>query len=357
MSGRIQKGELMEEKVLARIDTEGLLKLAQELIRIESTNPPADYSIISSHLFETLKALGMETLILEGTPGKKNVFGLWRGASQEKVLLLSGHTDVVPAGDKASWSHDPFGAEVHDGWLWGRGAVDMKGAIAAQIFAAKAVIDSKVPLASSLMLGCTVDDEIAGSWGMKYAIEKGLPSIGWPKPMAHLLGEANDLNVSGSFKGRLWCRLLTKGKAAHGGEPALGVNAIDQMIKLIDRFRSLPRLRHPLMGEDTFNLGLIEGGQKVNIVPDSCTAHIDLRMCAPGSADGYEDSLRKVIEELKKEDSKFEASEFQVYERRDPIEMVQDHPLIDVMKGCIRSVNKRSLNSRERFPQGTSITP
>jgi succinyl-diaminopimelate desuccinylase len=332
---------MMEQKVLDSIDKEGLLKLAQRLIRIDSINPPADYSVISSYLFETLKALGMETHILEGTEGKKNVFGLCRGAAQEKTLLLSGHTDVVPSGEKKAWNHDPFGAEVLDGWLWGRGAVDMKGAIAAQIFAAKAVVDSKAPLSSSFMLGYTVDDETAGSWGMKYAIEKGLPSMGWPKPTAHVLGEANGLNISRSFKGRIWCRLSTKGKAAHGGEPALGINAIDQMFKLIERFRRLSRLKHPLMGEDTLNLGLIEGGQKVNIVPDSCRAHIDLRMCAPGSADRSRDSLREVIEELRKEDPQFEVSEFEVYERRDPIEMAPDHPLIDVMKDCIRSVSRK----------------
>jgi acetylornithine deacetylase/succinyl-diaminopimelate desuccinylase family protein len=341
MSGRIKPISLAEEKVLAKIDEEGLIKLAQRLIQIETINPPADYSVIAPYLYDNLNALRMETHILEGHPGKKNVFGLWRGTSQEKVLLLSGHTDVVPAGEKAGWSHDPFRAEVHDGWLWGRGTVDMKGAISAQIFGAKAVIDSKSPLSSSFMLGFTVDDETAGSWGMKYAIEKGLPSIGWPKPTAHVLGEANGLNLSTSFKGRLWCRVSTKGKAAHGGEPDLGINAIDQMIKLIDRFQSVPHLKHPLMGKDTLNLGILQGGQKVNIVPDSCTVHIDLRMCAPGSAESYENSLRKRVEEMKKEDSRFEVSEFEVYERRDPIEMAQDHPLIDVMKECIRSVTRK----------------
>ena len=138
----------------------------------------------------------------------------------------------------------------------------MKAAIAAQIFAAKAVIESKIPLASSLMLGCTVDDETAGAWGMKYAIEKGLPSIGWPKPTAHVLGEANDLNLTGSFKGRLWARVSIRGKSAHGGEPSLGVNAIDQMIRLIQRFRTITSLSHPLMGRDTLNLGILQGGRR-----------------------------------------------------------------------------------------------
>jgi succinyl-diaminopimelate desuccinylase len=331
----------MEEKVLSCMDTVGLIEFARKLIQIQSINPPADYSEISSFLRGTLTSIGMETRILEGSTGKKNVFGMVRGSSRGCALLLSGHMDVVPAGDIRNWSHDPFGAEIHDGWLWGRGAVDMKTALAAQIHAAKAVIDSQAGLSSAFMLGCSVDDETAGAWGMKYAIEKGLFSIGWPRPSLHILGEANDLNITTSFKGRLWLRISTRGKAAHGGQPDLGVNAIDQMIRLVHRFRSVLKRKHPLMGKDTMNLGILQGGEKVNIVPESCTAHIDLRMCAPGSADEYERALRGIIEELKKEEPRLAVSEFEIYERRDPIEMSPDHPAIEVMKECIRSVSKK----------------
>jgi succinyl-diaminopimelate desuccinylase len=331
----------MEEKALNHIDHQGLIALTQRLIQFQTINPPADYSEIAPFLQEVLSRLGMEAHILEGTSGKKNAFGLWRGASQDKVLLLSGHTDVVPAGDLRQWEQDPFRGEIHDGWLWGRGSVDMKAAIAAQIFAAKAVIDSKIPLPFSFMLGCTVDDETAGAWGMKYVIEKGLSSIGWPKPTAHVLGEANQLNITGSFKGRLWCRISTVGKAAHGGEPDLGINAIDKMIRLMERFRSVTRLTHPLMGKDTLNLGVLEGGKKVNMVPDSCTAHIDLRMCAPGSGDQYENSLKAIIDSIKREDPQLDVSEFVTYEKRDPIEMDPSHPVLDTLRGCIRTVCKK----------------
>ena len=331
----------MEQQVLSRIDHQGLIELTQRLIRFETINPPADYSEIAPYLQKVLSDTGMEAHILEGTPGKKNAFALWRGASEKKVLLLSGHTDVVPAGDLKQWEHAPFKGEIHNDWLWGRGSVDMKAAIAAQIFAAKAVIESKIPLSSSFMLGFTVDDETAGPWGMKYAIEKGLSSIGWPKPTAHVLGEANDLNLTGSFKGRLWVRVSTKGKSAHGGEPGLGVNAIDQMIRLIERFRTITTLTHPLMGRDTLNLGILQGGEKVNIVPDTCTAHFDMRMCAPGTADGYEKKMKEMISDLKKEDLTFEASEFEIYEKRDPIEMDQSHPVLDTFKESIRSVCKK----------------
>jgi metal-dependent amidase/aminoacylase/carboxypeptidase family protein len=82
--------------------------------------------------------------------------------------------------------------------------------------------------------------------------------------------------------------LCTSGKAAHGGQPDLGINAIDQMVKLVERFRSALHRQHPLMGKDTLNLGIIAGGEKVNMVPDICTSHLDLRMCAPGTVEEYE---------------------------------------------------------------------
>ncbi|HBB16633.1 MAG: hypothetical protein A3J94_01520 [Syntrophus sp. RIFOXYC2_FULL_54_9] len=339
MADNLSEERLTEEKVLGSIDTQGIIDLTRKLIQFQTINPPADYSEIVPYLYDTLNSMGMETHIMEGSPGKKNVFAILRGSAKEGAFVLDGHTDVVPAGDTKAWDHNPFAAEIHDGWIWGRGAVDMKGAIAAQIYAAKAVIESKVPLTSSLILAYTVDDETAGAFGMKYALEKGLAPYGWPRPTFLVIGEATDHDIFGAFKGRMWFRISTKGKASHGGQPDLGVNAIGQMTKMISRFPSVLRLEHPLMGKDTLNVGIIEGGKKVNIVPDSCTAHWDLRICAPGSTNEYEMFLKNIIEDLKKEDPRFNVSEFEVYERREPIEISPDHPNVKMMKECVQSVS------------------
>ncbi len=346
MVGDLSDRQLQEENILSNIDRQGIIDLTQKLIQFQTINPPADYSEIVPYLYGIVKELGMETHIMEGSPGKKNVFGILRGSSKKGALVLNGHTDVVPAGDPAEWKHDPFAAEIHDGWIWGRGAVDMKGSIAAQLFAAKAVIDSNIPLKTSLILAFTVDDETGGAFGMKYALEKGLEPYGWPRPTFHVLGEATDHDIFGAFKGRMWFRISTKGKAAHGGRPDLGVNAIDQMTKMIGRFQSVLRLEHPLMGKDTLNLGIIEGGNKVNMVPDSCAAHMDLRMCAPGSIDEYETFLKGIVNELKKEDPGFDISEFEVYEKREPVEINPEHPHVKMMEECIHSVSKRTPQFR-----------
>jgi len=328
-----------EKKILNSIDVKRMIDYAQRLIRSKSINPPADYSEISRIVFAENKKFGLRVEFFEGHPGKRNVFSLVEGSAlQGPVLCLSGHMDVVPAGDERSWKYPPFGAEIHEDKIWGRGAADMKGALAAQLYALAAVKDSGVPLRGTVMLGNTVDDETAGKWGMKYMVEGGLTSKGWPLPTFHVLGEANHLNTTGSFKGRLWLRIVMKGKPAHGGAPEKGINAIDKMIQLVGKIKEIPRGKHPLMGEDTLNLGILQGGTKVNIVPAECEAHIDFRMCPPPDTTSSLHCFQETIGRLKAEDPQLAVEGFDIYERRDPVEVNFDHPLIETSKSCIREV-------------------
>jgi succinyl-diaminopimelate desuccinylase len=328
-----------EEKVVRSIDIKGMIDYAQRLIRSKSLNPPADYSEVSQIAFEEHSKLGLEVAFFEGRTGKINVFSLLRGSVPNgEVLCLSGHMDVVPAGDEKIWKYPPFGAEIRENKIWGRGAADMKCALAAQLYALAAVKRTAAPLRGSVMIGNTVDDETAGIWGMKYMIEKGLSTKGWPLPTFHVLGEANHLNITGSFKGRLWLHITTGGKSAHGGAPQTGINAIEKMIKLIEEFRKIPKTEHPLMGEDTFNLGILKGGAKVNIVPAECEAHLDFRMCSPADSESSLRQFKEVIQKLEGGDPHFRVSSLEAYERRDPVEVDFNHPLIEKVKLCIRDV-------------------
>jgi succinyl-diaminopimelate desuccinylase len=332
-----------EKKIIASINFEKMLNYAQRLIRSKSINPPADYSEIYLIVQEEIKKIGLEVETFEGHPGKINVFSLLRGTDPKgQVLCLSGHMDVVPAGDEASWKYPPFAAEIHDNKIWGRGSADMKCALAANLYALEAVKRAGIPLRGSVIVGNTVDDETAGIWGMKYMVEKGLASKGWPLPSFHVVGEANHLNITGSFKGRLWLRITTKGKAAHGGAPENGINAIDKMIQLISKIREIPRVTHPLMGRDTLNLGILKGGTKVNVVPADCEAHFDFRMCSPGNTTSALQWFQETIKKLKAEDPQFEVGDFEFYERRDPVEINFAQPAIEVAKSCIREVKGKA---------------
>ncbi len=331
--------DVNEKKVVDSIDFGKMLDYARRLIRVKSVNPPADYSEIHRVVHEEIKKIGAEVDIFEGHPGKPNVFTILRGSDPKApVLCISGHMDVVPAGDEKSWKYPPFAAETHDNKIWGRGSADMKCALAAKLYALEAVMRCKIPLRGSVIVGNTVDDEIAGVWGAKYMVEKGLAGKGWPLPNFHVVGEANRLNITGSFKGRLWLRITAKGKAAHGGAPENGINAVDKMIQLIGKIREIPRVSHPLMGRDTLNLGILNGGSKVNVVPAECEAHFDFRMCSPADTTSSLQWFQQTIEKLKAEDPQFEVGDFSFYERRDPVEVDFSLPAISVARSCIQDV-------------------
>jgi acetylornithine deacetylase/succinyl-diaminopimelate desuccinylase-like protein len=263
---------------------------------------------------------GLETVVIEGERGKTNVFGLSRAAaSAARTILLSGHMDVVGPGDLASWRFEPFSATVAEGSIWGRGTVDMKGAIAAALFAIRAVTEQAGPLPANILLGATVDDETAGNMGQKYVLERGLESARLPKPDLHVLGEANGLNITTAFKGRVWVRAAIRGKTAHGGAPQEGVNAIEKMMEYFRRLQQQPRDRHPLLGEDTLNIGTVKGGARVNAVADECEATLDYRFSRV-SGEEAGDRLRCVLEDWQREDG-FSVSEFSIFEQRDPMEV------------------------------------
>jgi succinyl-diaminopimelate desuccinylase len=325
------------EAVFQSIDNDAIVALTQRMVRIPSVNPPGDYSAIASLMQDEFAAAGLETAVLEAQPGKPNVFAMLRGEpGAARTLLLSGHTDVVGPGDLADWRFDPFEAVIHDGAIWGRGTVNMKGAIAAQLFAVRAVSHTiGRPLPINVMLGATVDDEIAGPLGCKYVIEQGLESIGWPQPDLHVLGEANELNITGGFKGRLWSRITLRGKSAHGGAPAAGINAIEKMMLLHSRLSELARPRHPLHGSDTLNIGTIRGGARVNVVADSCTAEFDYRYGAL-TGEQAERGIRAILDS-----PDFDVTEVHVFERRDAIGISPGVPEVALLSGAIDAATGR----------------
>lgn len=324
--------------VLDRLDVSAIIALTQDLVRMESINPPADYGEISPFLERWLSRLSdVEVRVVEPRPGKQNVVARLRGGGGP-TLLISSHMDVVPAGVPAEWSRPPFAAEVADGRIWGRGSTDMKGSTSAQFHAFKAVAEAGQP-PGDIYVACTVDDETAGEWGMKYLIEQGFAELGWPKPAFHILGEPTCLEVVCSFKGRLWIEIQIRGRAAHGGNPERGVNAIDQMIRLTDAIRPiLGRHTHPLVGPDTFNLGVIEGGKQVNMVPEFCRARIDLRFGPAWTTDRLLQELSETVRRVGAEAPAFTVEAFDVFERREAVEVDPQSSEVQLLAQCAESV-------------------
>ncbi len=333
-------------KITDYIDEKALISRARRFIQTPTENPPGDYEAMARLVEEEAKSVGLLTKVVRGLPNKPNVFGLIQGEKADSyTLLLSGHMDVIPAGDKSKWKVDPFAAEVADGCIWGRGSVDMKGALAAFLETIAALKRSNIGLSNNVMFGATVDDEIAGDMGQKYMVEKGLKEAGFPIPSFHILGEATALNMMVSFKGRIWFTLKLLGKAAHGGAPSKGVNAIDKAFKFHSRLNEVFEVSkedHSLVGPTTLNIGVVRGGLKCNIVPDECILQYDLRMTPKETADDWIERVKTVLSRLSSEDPNFKIGGFEVFEKRAPIECDVKLREIAVLSDIIKSVTGKT---------------
>ena len=328
----------LEKNVLERINIDELKALTAKLVAIDTQNPPADYSVSSMFMKELYEKIGLETEIFMGCEGKPNVGARWSGDGLKgEILLLSGHMDVVPAG--SGWDiEDPLRTEEKDGFLLGRGVVDMKGSLIAQYLAVKAVKEAGISLKGDVYLFSTVDDETAGNFGLRYVVGEGWIKAGWKKPTFHILGEPTDLKLCVAFKGRMWVRITLAGKSAHGGNPSAGINAIEKMMKLIPDILAIRRLKHPLMGIDTINLGTIQGGTKTNMVADSCSITIDYRYVAPQTSSEIEAALKRVIAKASEKDPDIRLIGFEVFERREPKEVEQNLPSMISLKNIAEEV-------------------
>jgi succinyl-diaminopimelate desuccinylase len=269
-----------EGRVLAAIDRDELIDLARAVLRVPTVNPPGDEAPLAELLAGHLRDARIDCDLLDHGDGRASLAARLRGdgpadgrCGSAPGLILTGHLDVVGPGER-SWRHDPFGGEVADGRLYGRGAADMKGAIAAMIAAALAIRRAGVPLAGDLVLAFTAGEEV-DSLGAQALVDAGLLS----GADAVVIGEPTDLEVYVAEKGNLALEIEARGRAAHSSMPELGANAIYAMADVVARLEQLSFLTqsHPLLGLPTLSVGTIRGGVKTNVVPDRCAVEVDVR--------------------------------------------------------------------------------
>ncbi|MEL7666794.1 MAG: M20 family metallopeptidase [Actinomycetota bacterium] len=196
------------------------------------------------------------------------------GDTTTAPLVLCGHLDTVPFGD-TPWTHGPLSGDIGDGMLYGRGSVDMKGGAAALV-TALARYAARRSSGPGVLLVLTAAEETGCSGARHLIATRQLPQGG-----SLLIAEPTDLRIAHGHKGVLWLVASTHGRAAHGSRPDLGVNAIMPLARFVSELtvRGLPG-SHPEMGDVTVNVGTFSGGTKVNLVPDSASAGIDIRLVA-----------------------------------------------------------------------------
>jgi len=269
------------------IQGEAAVHLLTECVKLATVNPPGNEKLAADWLAGELSQMGLSPVVEDLGDNRANVTAILRGTGEKPALVYNGHLDVVPVGD-SPWTFAPFAGTHAAGRLYGRGTSDMKGGLMAMVMAADALKRGSVRLKGDLIL-CAVADEETGALGARSWVQAG----GLQGVSAVVIGEPTNLDVYIAEKGACWLEITTYGKTAHGSMPELGVNAVMHMTAALQALArlSLPFQPHPLFDKPTLNVGTIQGGQKTNVVPDRCSATIDMRTL-PGML--HEDVLREV---------------------------------------------------------------
>jgi succinyl-diaminopimelate desuccinylase len=253
-----------------------VVALTRTLVRVDTINPPGGEQRCVAPLADALATAGYDCRCVEFAPGRSTLLARIGGHPAKAPLCFTGHVDVVPLG-AAAWRHDPFGALIEGGRMYGRGTSDMKGGVAA--FVAAAIEHAEVARAGAgVMLIITAGEETGCEGAFHLAAQPAHRT--WLGPAGALVvAEPTGNEVLLGHKGALWMRASTAGVAAHGSTPQLGSNAI---YKIAQAALSLERFEfdvppHPLMGAPTINVGTLAGGSSINSVPDAAELTLDIR--------------------------------------------------------------------------------
>jgi len=310
-----------------------LIQLTGDLIRIPTLNPPGEnYEAICDFLAKRLKASGFEIELVRayGTPGDSERYPRWNviarrdGKHTGDCVHFNSHTDVVEVGK--GWTTDPFGGELIDGKIYGRGACDMKGGLAASIIAAEAFLAVYPDFHGAIEISGTADEESGGYGGVAYLAEKGFFA---PERVQHVIipEPLNKDRVCLGHRGGWWAEIETFGEIAHGSMPFLGDCAVRHMGAVLDKFETdlypLMASRHtdmPVVPEgarsSTMNINSIHGGMAeqtddftglpAHCVPDSCRVVIDRRFLVEEPLDQVRGEVEALLEGLKADRPKFD---------------------------------------------------
>lgn len=323
----------------------GLIDLTTQLIQCPTENPPGNEKMAVQFLKPLLSKMGFKIKTILSPKARSNIVAEKRWGKSGKTLIFNGHLDVVPAGDPSQWKYPPFQGRLYKGRIYGRGASDMKSGIAAFIHAISMVDRSGIRLRQGgVLLHLVSDEESHGHQGTGF-----LTLTGQIKGDAALVGEPTDLYPVIAHKGALWMKITTFGRSAHGSKPHRGVNAIQEMIKLVDRLNRLPMdIEHPLLGRPTFSIGTIRGGTKTNIVPDRCEIEVDRRMLPNENKERVIGQIKEILEPLRSEDPLFQYR----MEEIDFAEPSEVNPEEEIVRTGVEAIYE--VTGKEPSPSGFS---
>lgn len=309
-------------------DRDFIVRTLTDLVRINSINPsiapdgPGEAEI-AAYVERALRAIGLETAIYEPQPGRATAIGTLRGSGGGRSLMLNGHADTVGVEGMS----DPFGAEIRDGRLYGRGAHDMKGSLAAGIGAARMLVDAGVRLRGDFVVAAVADEEY-GSLGTADLVTR-------VKTDAAIVTEPTNLEVCLAHKGYVWIDVETEGKAAHGSRFTEGVDAVMRMGRFLAGLDQLEQaLRtgpaHALVGPPSLHAAMIKGGTGLSTYAAQCRVQIERRTIPGETLDEAVGQIRAIADGLAASDPTFVATVRPSF-ARGPFEVRPDAAIVQVL--------------------------
>lgn len=316
------------------VDREYLLDTLTDLVRINSVNPSIDpdgagESEIAAYFAEAMHVLKLEVATHEPQPGRPSVVGRLKGTGGGRSLMLNGHVDTVAVDEML----DPFSAVVRNGKMYGRGAYDMKGSLAACMTAVKALVDSGASLAGDVLIAAVADEEYA--------------SLGTAEVIRHyhvdgaIVTESTELDICIAHRGYIHIEVETIGRAAHGSRFTEGIDANMRMGRFLAELNNLEndlliRKGHPLVGPPSLHAGVLKGGTGPSTYAASCKLVIE-RRTIPGETDNQVvGEIQTIIDKLSAADPTFKAT-LRILLARNAFET---NPQQDVVKVLQQSANE-----------------
>jgi acetylornithine deacetylase len=327
------------------------LSLLCELVRIDSVNPSlvpggAGEAEIARAVADELRAAGLGVEVSEAAPGRPNVVGVLEGRGPGRSLMLCGHLDSVGvAGMEA-----PFTPRERDGRIYGRGAQDMKGGLAAILGAARAVASDG--LAGGRLVVALVADEEHGSLGAEALVRR------W-KADGAVVAEPTDLVVAVAHKGFAWVEVVAEGVAAHGSRPADGRDAILRMGRVLSRLEGRDRRlqsgpAHPHLGPPSLHASLIEGGRELSTYPDRCVLKLERRTLPGEPEEAALGEVEAILADLSAADPEFQATARHLF-ARPAYEIAPDHEVPRALEAALLRLGRPARRGGVSFWADSAI--
>lgn len=328
-----------------------LIAVCQELVQMNTANPPGKELKAALYCEKILADAGFETQLVDHGNERASLFAKLEGKPDGDTFLFVGHLDTVPPGDLGVWERDPYSGYCDGEKIHGRGTSDMKGGLAVLLQAAQ-VLKGNKPY-NSIVFALTADEE-SGCMGAEALIQmpeiKKAKFVMIPEPTANQIGIAE--------KGALWLKIISKGRAAHGSMPDLGVNAISGMVDLVNRLDfSAFNQEHEYLGKFTSSLNTISGGIKTNIIPDHCETTLDIRTLPSQSHNEIIGSVENVISEIINKNDRY-TYELETIINKPGIETdIEQSPAAEVVKLIQEQLPESRLIGLNYYTDGAVIIP